>query len=180
MLLLRYIFEVPMYDELVDIVNEHDQVIGVINRSEMLEKHIYTRIVLAFIVNHEGKHAILRRTADKYYSPLHLALVGGGVQSGETYEQAIKREIAEEVNLDVSDHELRYLGIHKPHEGWQTNYGGIFKAIYEVQVNENELNYNREDFCELYWLLPHEILAKKDTDKLAKGLIWLLKKYYCQ
>ncbi len=77
MLLLRYIFEVPMYDELVDIVNEHDQVIGVINRSEILEKHIYTRIVLAFIVNHEGKHAILRRTADKYYSPLHLCTGGG-------------------------------------------------------------------------------------------------------
>ena len=80
------------YDELIDIVNENDNVIGVINRLEFIEKKLkYSRVVLAFIINNENKLAILRRTADKSYSPLHLAIVGGGVQAGETYEQAIKK-----------------------------------------------------------------------------------------
>lgn len=167
-----------MYDELVDIVNEHDQVIGVINRSELLGKSVYTRIVLTFIVNHEGKHAVLRRTADKLYSPLHLALVGGVVQSGETYEQAAKREIAEEVNINIDQHEFRFLGHHAPHEGWETQHGGIFKSIYEVKINANILDYNREDFCELQWLSPEEIVQKKESDKLATGLVWLFERYY--
>ena len=167
-----------MYDELVDIVNEHDQVTGVINRSQLFDQPIYTRVILAFIINHEGKHAILRRTADKLYSPLHLSIVGGGVQSGETYEQAAKREIAEEANIDVDVHQFKFLGIHKPHEGWQTNHGGIFKAIYEVKIQGNELNYSREDFCELHWLTPQEIIEKNKSDTVASGLIWLLEKYY--
>ncbi len=168
-----------MYDELVDIVSEQDEVIGVINRSDLAEKPIYTRVVLAFIINHEGKHAILRRTADKLYSPLHLALVGGGVQSGETYEQAAKREIAEEVGINVTEHQFRFLGIHKPDEGWQgLLHGGIFKAVYEVKIHATDLNYSRKDFCELLWLSVEEIKQKKETDKLATGLLWLLEKYY--
>lgn len=103
------------YDELIDLVNENDQVIGIINRLEFIEKKLkYTRVVLAFIINQEGKLAILRRTADKSCSPLHLSIVGGGVQSGETYERAAKREIAEEAGIIVDDHSFKHLGYHGP------------------------------------------------------------------
>ena len=80
------------YDELIDLVNENDQIINIINRLlEFIEKKLkYSRVVLAFIINNEGKLAILRRTADKSCSPLHLSIVGGGVQSGETYERGQK------------------------------------------------------------------------------------------
>lgn len=169
-----------MLDELLDIVDEHDQIIGTIYRSQLPEKCVNVRIVLTFIVNHEGKLAILRRTADKAISPLHLALVGGCVASGETYEQAFKRETAEEANINVENHEYRLLGIHKPHEGWQATYGGLFKAIYEIKVNDHPIDFNREDFCELLWLSPQEIFDRKESDKLAHGLIWLVEQHYCR
>ena len=167
-----------MLDELLDIVDEHDQIIGTIYRSELPTLFVNTRIVLTFIVNHEGKLAVLRRTPGKVVSPLHLALVGGCVASGETYEQAFKRETAEEANIIVEHHEYRLLGIHKPHEGWQATYGGLFKAIYEIKMHGHTIEFNREDFCELLWLTPQEILDRKETDKVATGLIWLIEHYY--
>jgi len=167
-----------MYDELVDIVNEQDQVDRGHQPGQLGQQNLNTRIVLAFIVNHEKKFAILRRTADKIYSPLHLSIVGGGVQSGETYEQAAKREIAEEVNIQVDQHQFKFLGLHQPHEGWHNPSGGLFKAIYEVTMNSSEMNYSQADFCELLWLTPEEILKKTESDKVATGLVWLLERYY--
>jgi 8-oxo-dGTP pyrophosphatase MutT (NUDIX family) len=167
-----------MHDELLDVVNEHDHVIGAIYRSQLPKTFVNTRIVLTFIINHEGKLAILRRSPQKEISPLHLALIGGCVQSGETYEQALKRETAEEANIIVDHHEYRLLGIHKPHEGWKATYGGLFKAIYEIKIHGHAIEFNREDFCELLWLSPQEIVACKETDKIANGLLWLVEKYY--
>lgn len=168
-----------MYEELVDIVDEKDRVIGVMQRSEFVHNIVgHSRIVLAFIKNKEGRLAILRRTADKYYSPLHLAIPGGGVQSGESYEQAIIREIAEEINLCIETSQLRHLGYLSPHEGWcAPGNAQFFKKVYEVEV-DCQIDYNPQDFCELLWLFPHEIVARAESDKVATGVLWLVKQYY--
>ncbi len=163
-------------NEPVDIVNEQDCVIGTLDRSEVVKNSaILSRIVLAFIKNKEGKIAILRRTADKLYSPSCLAIVGGGVRSGETYHQAIIREIFEEAHLEFSEEQLVLKGYLSPHEGWQSS---CFKKIFEVQIDQQILQYNTLDFCELYWLSPHEVIQRSSSDKLANGMEWLIRKYY--
>ena len=170
-----------MQDELLDVVNEHDQVIGVINRAETkFMSTRYTRIVLAFVLNKDGKLGLFRRTPHKAVSPLHLALVGGCVQSGEDYDLAIKREIAEEININVDDHGFSLLGYHNPHEGWVNDFGiGYYKKIYQVTLNGSDnVPFNPEDFCELMWLSPQEILQRASSDKLAHGLEWMVRKYY--
>lgn len=170
-----------MQDELIDIVNEQDQVIGVIKRAEpefMATR--YTRIVLAFVVNKEGKLGMFRRTATKAVSPLHLALVGGCVQSGEDYETAAKREISEEINLNIDEHGFHLLGYHTPHEGWVNDKGiGYHKKIYQITLKTDDaINLNPDDFCELLWMTPQEIVQNAKSDKVAHGHEWLVKQYY--
>lgn len=163
-------------DEQLDIVNDYDQVIGVIDRAEFTtRKDLYSRAVLSFIINNEGKLAILRRTADKFYCPLHLAIVGGGVQATETYEQAIVREIAEEVGLSIAPERLVLKEYLAPKEGWDSQ---VFKKIYEVRIDQDAIDYNPQDFCELFWLTPQEIIQKSESDTLAYGLEWLIRRYY--
>src|SRR5689334_7806953 len=90
-------------DELLDTVNEHDQVIGQVWRSEYhAQSARYTiRAVNAFVQNDKGQLWIPRRTATKKLLPLALDMsVSGCVSSGEDYEQAFAREAQEEINLD--------------------------------------------------------------------------------
>ena len=168
-------------DELIDLVNDQDQVISVIKRSNIPDyaQQGYTRVVLAFVINHENKIAILRRTADRLYSPLHLAIVGGGVQSGEDYDQAAKREIAEEVGINIEQYPFTCLGYLRPQEGWHDSRGhAFFKKIYQVTLDHSQIQFDQNEFCQLFWLTPQEVLAKTKTDKVAHGLEWLLKNYY--
>ena len=56
----------PPHDELLDLVDENDHVIGVMRRSEVYGKKLRNiRVINAFIVNSKGELWIPRRTAHK-------------------------------------------------------------------------------------------------------------------
>ena len=162
-------------DELVDIVNEHDHVIDTQWRTVSTANNVpYRRVVLAFIINNENKFGIFKRAAHKSHAPGQLALVGGGVKSGETYDQAMIREIAEEINVSVSQSDLRCLGYLKPHE----DYLGFFKKIYEIRVDTQTVPFNPADFSDAFWMHSHELDGYREQHEVANGLDFLLAKYY--
>lgn len=163
-------------DELLDIVDKNDIVIGQKWRSEV-DQHpeLNIRSVVAFIENDQGQLWIPRRVAAKKRYPLALDMsVAGCVGSGETYEAAFAREVQEEVNLDINQvpHELmRYL---KPPEG------GVkyFMKVYKIKLNKAP-NYNPNDYCEYYWLTPQQVMDRiKKGDEHKPGLPILLRYLY--
>lgn len=164
-----------MQDEILDIVNEHDQVIGTISRADPAILGItYLRIVLAFLIDHHGNVCLLKRTAHKS-DPLSWALVGGCVQSGEDYDAAIVREVAEEVNLNPNDYQMSLFGYYSPQQGWVNAHDiGYYKKIYLIRVNTKDIRYNSDDFCDIIWKMPAELIASQKTMHFAKGVVWLL------
>lgn len=168
-----------MQDEILDIVNEHDHVIGAIPRSDAASDTIYIRIVLAFLVDQDGRIGLLRRTAHKTTDPLAWALVGGCVSSGEDYDTAIIRETAEEINLNPDDYQISLLGYYPPHLGWVNEYGvGFYKKVYQIRVKSSEILYNPDDFCQIVWKTPREFIAGRESEQYAKGVIWLIEQLY--
>ena len=97
--------------------------------------------------------------------------VGGHVESGETYEQAFKRETKEELNLNVDDFSYKLLGHLTPHK--HNVY--VYQKVYEIR-NDLVPDYNKDDFVEYFWLKPEELLeriahgekAKSDLPKLVR------------
>jgi len=163
-------------DELLDIVDAQDAVIGTMWRSQRERpEHWHFRSVFAFLKNSEGKVCILRRSANKSYLPLHWSLVGGCVSSGEDYDVAVVREIAEEINMDVDIATLSYLGHVTP-----TEFGGrFFTKVYEIRVDSFQINYNPEDFCEYRWIFPHELLELQKTGELIeKKIVHVVQRFY--
>lgn len=144
-------------DELLDIVNEHDQVIGQRWRSQLdLGKDYTIRSINVFIENEHGQLWIPRRSAHKKILPLALDMsVSGCVSSGETYEQAFAREVAEEANLDINQVPWQCLGYLTPRDCGIS----FFMKVYKIKLNQTP-NFNREDFCEFFWLKPEEVMQK--------------------
>jgi isopentenyldiphosphate isomerase len=153
-------------DELLDIVDEQDQVIGQMMRSQVYAKKMSNfRAVNVFIQNDKGQLWIPRRVATKRVFPLCLdASAAGHVASGETYEQAFVREVMEELAIDVTRVPWTYMGKTVPHQ----HNTSAFSEVYCIPSNEVP-NYNSQDFFEYYWLTPQELIARIEAGDTSKG-----------
>ncbi len=164
------------YDEFLDLVDEKDRVIGRERRSVVYAQGLSNfRVVNAFIKNSKGKLWIPRRTATKKIFPLCLDVsVGGHVESGESYEQAFKRETEEEINLNLDNLPYRLLGhLTPPVQGVSA-----FMNVYEIQSGVAP-DYNKDDFVEDFWLKPEQLLKRiKAGEKSKPDLSKLVKIFY--
>ena len=163
-------------DEMLDLVDGRDNVIGVMERGEVYAKDLTNfRVIDAFIKNKEGKLFVPRRQAHKRLFPLALDTSGGGhVSSGETYDEAFAKEVREELNIDVSKIDWKMVGTMTP----QDDETKAFITVYEIQSDATP-DYNSDDFVEHYWLTPIEIMQRlSDGDTSKENLPKILKKFY--
>jgi isopentenyldiphosphate isomerase len=165
-----------MEDELMDVVDRHDNVIGQKRRSELYaEDSPNCRAINAFLVNAKGQIWIPRRTAHKRLFPLHLDMsCGGHLRSGESYEEALKREVREELNLAIAQVRWRELGHLTPYDDGVS----MFMKVYEMQGNETP-RWNTDDFVESYWLWPWEIMDRiRNGERVKDDLPLLVERFY--
>src|SRR5262245_42062831 len=87
-------------DELVDVVDEDDRVLRRVSRAEMRRDNLLHRAVYILLQNGAGEWCVQRRRATKDGYPGYFDVtVGGVVGAGEDYDEAARRELAEEVGI---------------------------------------------------------------------------------
>ena len=89
-------------EELVDIVSEAGQTIGVVTRREMRHQRLPHRCVYLLVFSSRGELLIHQRTPDKDVYPSYWDLtVGGVLAAGESFGLGVRREAREEIGVDV-------------------------------------------------------------------------------
>lgn len=87
-------------DELLDIVDENDQVIGQARRREVYARRLRHRCVFLLARDADGRIFVHRRAPHKLvFASLYDMFVGGVVGAGESYDQAALREAEEELGV---------------------------------------------------------------------------------
>lgn len=87
-------------EELFDICDADDRVIGVAPRSEVHAKNWLHRAVHVFVFNPAGELLMHLRSATKdQYPSTFTSSASGHVSSGESYESSVERELWEELGL---------------------------------------------------------------------------------
>ena len=117
-----------MANELLDLVDNNDNVIGVVDRKKVYDEMIhYVRVIGAFIVDEDGLILVQRRAANRRYCPNGYDFsVAGHVLSGENYEEAMHREAIEELGIDIDEFE-EFLYCRYPND-----YGLTFFSKYYI------------------------------------------------
>jgi len=117
-------------EELVDIVDENDRVIGRATRAQMRRDKLLHRVVAILCRNRDGQIYVHRRTATKDLFPsLYDMFTAGTVEAGESYDVAAIRELEEE--LGIRSVTLEPLFRHR-YEGDRTR---SHTAVYSVEWN---------------------------------------------
>lgn len=162
-------FENKQQDELLDLVDEHNQVINTILRSQAsAQKLCNTRAVHAFIQNSEGKLLIPTRSLQELSLPGALDFsISGCILSGETYEQGFAREAQEEMALDINDFTYELLHIYNP---TQEKEATSFCALYRLESNSTPA-FNTDDFSGVTWMTPEEVITTIAQGMRSKKMI---------
>ncbi|WP_409473039.1 NUDIX hydrolase [Streptomyces sp. HC307] len=119
-------------DEILDIVDEHDRVIGQAPRGEAYAQGLRHRCVFIQARDAAGRIFVHRRTPTKLVFPsLYDMFVGGVVGAGEAYDDAALREAEEELGvtgLPRPAYLFKFLYANGAGHNW-------WSAVYEVRCD---------------------------------------------
>ncbi|THA49958.1 NUDIX hydrolase [Streptomyces sp. A1136] len=118
--------------ELVEHVDEHDRVLGVVDRDEAVRENWPHRIATTICRDREGRILVLRRAETMSRFPGHYdVMVGGAVNVGESYGQAAVRELTEELGVRVP---VRFLFKFLCRAGISPIWFGVHEAVVSEAV----------------------------------------------
>jgi ADP-ribose pyrophosphatase YjhB (NUDIX family) len=128
-----------------------------------------------FIVNvqaaimKDGKFLLIKRGANEEHAPGTMALVGGKVDwTGASYdvlENTLKREIDEEVGVEIED------GMHYVHSSsFVTDKGSpVVDVVFLCQLREGTAyNKSNEEVECVYWMTSDEVRQHPDAPPWLK------------
>lgn len=116
-----------MKEELVILVNEKDEQIGVMEKIEAHEKALLHRAFSVFILNDKNEVMLQQRASEKYHSPLLWTNTCCSHQrAGETNIEAGTRRLMEEMGFEVPLKDV---------------FNFIYKAPFDNGLTEHELDH---------------------------------------
>lgn len=93
-----------MSEEIFDVVNDRDEVVGRAPRSEVHRTGMRHRAVHVFVFNSRDEIFLQKRSMSKDSSPgLWDSSASGHVDCGEVYDTCAERELREEIGLDLDE-----------------------------------------------------------------------------
>ncbi len=139
--------------ELIDLVNENDEVIGVIDRNdkEFINKKNVRGIAL-FLITKDNKIVVPKRSSNRRLFPNYFDFsVAGMVDSKEDYKTAIYRETKEELLLDnIELKEFAYFNPYKENVP-------IFLKEYVGFIKNEISNYDKDGIANISYLSFEEL-----------------------
>lgn len=155
-------------EERVMVVDREAKELYEVSKKEAHEKGLLHKCVIAEVINSKGKMMLIKPYSHKQDAGQYVSPVGGHVSAGESDEEALKREVREEIGVTrftfkligkasfdrhvLDRHENHYFVLYeiftdeKPKLGDETE---SYKYFTRKELKK-ELQQNRKDFGDAY------------------------------
>ncbi len=130
---------------------------------------MFPRISPAVIVLVERGNSALLARASRFPDDLY-SVIAGFVEPGETLEDVVRREIREEVGIDVKD--VRYFGS----QPWP--YPDSLMIAFTASWSAGEIDIDNEEIVDAKWFTIDNLPKIPDKVSIARSLIdWFIEKH---
>lgn len=164
--------------EFLDIVDENDKLTGEKQYRDFVhDNNLYHRHTSCWILNHKGEILLQRRAITKKKRPGIWSKTGGHVNSGESVIDAIKREVKEEIGLELEDKDLFFMQKFKSNNPNFFSYGYI--ALTDNKIEDYKLQLEEVDQVKYYKIEKLEE-EKRNDNKLFDFYYWENKDFFDQ
>lgn len=168
-----------MLSDLVDIVDEHDQVIGTVSIQKAREKGSIHRIARVMVESNSGKKILLqKRTAKLLWPHCWDNSAAGHVDAGEDYLTAAKRELFEEIGIATENlEEIGKYSTDQRHQGYDLRR---FNMVYRYKTDNTPTKLQKDEVSEVCWFSLEEVkkLIQEHSDQVTDGLSDVILRYY--
>ncbi|MCF3651820.1 NUDIX hydrolase [Synoicihabitans lomoniglobus] len=146
-------------DEIFDVVDENDQVIGQATRAEVHRRKLWHRAIHVWVFNAAGRIFLQKRSLLKDMAPgCWDSSCSGHLDSGEDYATAAVRELGEEIGLFLAEAPER-LFTEKAiaATGWE------FVSVFQLK-HEGPFELHPAEIDEGRWFNVEEVDAMIESD----------------
>jgi len=128
-------------EEFLEVVSKDGRIIKILPRSEIHgNPSLIHRVVHVLVFNKKGELFLQKRSMNKDVAPGKWdTSVGGHVNPGETLDEAVRREMREELGITVCKPKFLYSYIHS--NPYETELVYTYSCTYdgEIHFNKNEI-----------------------------------------
>ncbi len=161
-------------DELVTIVDEQNNEIGVVHRREMRAGRLPHRATYILVFNSQGELYVQKRTQTKDVFPGYYDVAAGGVVvAGESYEEGAVRELAEE--LGIRGAPLTPLFDFYYEDEYIRLWGRAFSCMYDGELELQEEEVERGEFMKV-----EEVFRLAESEPFTPDCLYVLQRYLGQ
>lgn len=162
-----------MPEEIFDVCDEHDRVIGQLPRSVVHARKLLHRAVHVFVFNTKGELLLQLRSAEKdEYPRCYTSSASGHLGTGESYAEAAPRELEEELGL--ADCALEWL--HKFPAGPETSHEHtvLYRTVTDVPLRIDPHEITAVTF---HTLDEISVMLAREPERFSPCLVTLFRWY---
>lgn len=115
-----------------------------------------------WIIDKENKLLVQKRTANSRKFPNMWSQTGGGVLAGENSKETVKRESKEELDLEIKDNEIYYIGSYVR----KKDIVDVWLVKKEEQIKINNLKLQKEEVADVKMVTFQEF-----DEMIKKGIV---------
>ncbi len=162
--------------ENVDIVDENNNITGSTTKDIAHKEGFLHRCIIAELRDSEGRWVFVRQSSSRQDKGQFASAMGGHIKSGETEEEALKREVFEELGIKSFKHNLKGKFVYnRPVNNHTENHYFIVYEIVtdsDIVLNEESVEYQKFTKEEL----KDELM--NNPQKFGASLLFIFSKLY--
>lgn len=137
-------------EELIDILDENQKVIGQTSRKQAHKSGVWHRAVHGYLVNSKGEVVMQRRSKNKDLFPEYWdGSFAGHVDAGEATVVTAIRECKEELGIELKEEDLEYLFTAVDTMEWAGLRNNEFVDVYLCRMEFDNFKTQKEEVAEI-------------------------------
>ena len=168
-----------MAEELIQIVDENDKPIAAATKEEAWNKGLTHRVARIMVEDKDGRVLLQKRSMRQPLFPgTWDNSAAGHVDENETYDHAARRELSEEIGIDLP---LKKVGYYFVDFRWNNFHLKRFAKSYKVIVEADiPLKLQQSEVTATKWFTVKEVkqLIQDHPEQVSDGLKQVFERFY--